>query len=66
MDHRGDLLLNFILICAEGHLFDIISFRWTQIRTQNAKTLMPFLILLPLKSLQIQADWGGVVALSRR
>ena len=35
-------------------------------RTQNAMTLMPFLTLLLLKSLQIQAEWGGVVALSRR
>jgi len=29
-------------------------------------TLMPFLTLLPLKSLEIQAEWGGVGALSRR
>ena len=29
-------------------------------------TLMPFLTLLPLKSLEIQAGWGGVAALSRR
>ena len=28
---------------------------WTQKRTQNAMTLMPFLTLLPLKSLEIQA-----------
>jgi len=47
------------------HLCQILSGR-TQKRTQNAMTLMPFLTLLPLKSLEIQAEWGGVVALSRR
>ena len=62
---RGDLF-NPILICADGHLFNTISFRRTQKRTQNVMILMLLLTLLLLKSLQIQAGWDGVVALSRR
>ena len=50
----GDLFYP-ILVYAYGHLFDLRSFKRTQKRTQNAMTLMPFLTLLPLRSLEIQA-----------
>ena len=62
----GGDLLNPILIYSDGHLFNIRRFMRTQKRTQNAMTLMLFLTLLLLKSLEIQAEWGGVGALSRR
>ena len=58
---RGELF-NSVLIYNDWHLFNIRIFS----RTQNAMTLMPFFTLLHLKSLQIQAGRGGVVALSRR
>jgi len=62
---RGELF-NSVLIYNDWHLFNIRIFSRTQKRTQNAMTLMPFFTLLHLKSLQIQAGRGGVVALSRR
>jgi len=65
MDSRGDDF-NPVLIYTDEIFFNISSFRRTQKRTQNAMTLMPFLTLLPLKSLEIQAERGGVGALSRR
>ncbi len=65
MVSRGDHF-NTHLTYAEGHLFNIRSFKRTQKRTQNAMTLMLLLTLLSLKSLQIQAGQGGVTALSRR
>ena len=55
-----------LIIYAGEHPFGLMSFKRTQKRTQNAMTLMPFLTLLPLKSLEIQAGRGGVAALSRR
>ena len=60
--NKGCFKTNYV----NGHLLGCMSFRRTQKRTQNAMTLMPFLTLLPLKLLQIQAGQGGVAALSHR